>query len=64
MIILDPRREGVEGGEFDVPEAGLEPAPAPAAEEASAEEPKKKVIKAKSAKKKEVKNSDDEEIPF
>ena len=64
MIMLDPRREGLEGsggGEFDVPEAALE-TPPPCEAAASAKTPGKTEKKTKKAK--EPAKDDGEEIPF
>lgn len=61
MIILDPRREGMEAGEFEVPEAALEPAPAVVEAVSPPATPAAKGTKKKVTKKKAP---DDEEIPF
>lgn len=62
MIILDPRREGIEAeAGFDVPETALEPQPpAPVEEPAAPAKPKTK----KKAVKEEEEKKDEEEIPF
>lgn len=68
MLILDSRREGMEGGEFDVPETVLEPVPAPAEEVSEKPAETAKAPVKKESKKKESKtppeDSTDEDIPF
>jgi single-strand DNA-binding protein len=63
MIMLDSRREGEIGAEFEIPESALNGEEAPALVEEAPKKEKKEVKKEKAKEEKEE-TIDDEEIPF